>query len=607
MQRLLKDARASVSQPMRPETPKEAPRPGMGRSRLTSLRSPVTEGEPTYASPAEMAMSLSTGATAEVWVQRLRKSVETGVQDTMTLIANMSHELRVIRPSEEEACVVLVRHLLAVAEREIDTDDEDSVLLSVRAASAACRISMNGASPSFSSVLVSSTRLLQGHAKSGRGLHLKGEMIFDSLIQLLRMQSCGWCRDAISNAIATLRICSSEGGPILVHLATLGLLAATSQLASRVLPTKDGELLGHCAAIFRNFSADYPQHFLRVQCTAVMIQMLDLGTQMRSRGGSASRSQGQDDPWRDVVGAIARGLAKLVFDEDCITALATMEAATSLMTALSTFGASKMIVARLGTSLEMLLQRFDEDALEAFVVANEAALRKFAAAVSGSAVLAAHSDAVGPEDAKNSGLLDEAAQCTWRLVGTLSLSMSGGCVLSSCILEPLLAWLDARLDADQGSNTFLLALMSLSNLSYYFIASLGEERTAETLTAYGGLLVQLLFRADTESLLEATRTLGNISRSNCGRLWIEVNRCDEICIVLSQHKDLRIVYNSFGVLLNLTAADHCRIVEDSALCSQVLEQTGRYHLLDLSEDEGSEEAQVSTVVEKLLCNLSSLV
>jgi hypothetical protein len=546
-------------------------------------------------------LSASTGTPAGVWSQQLLRASSSQAQ--MTLIATMSNELHVIRPSEEEACVALVQQLVKISDQRSDAEDGDAVALSIRAASAACKISMNGASPSFSGALVGSTLLLQLHAKQGRGNALKSEMIFDSLIQLLRMQSAGWCRDAISNALATLRHCSSEGGPILIHLATLGLLSATSQLAARVLPTKDTELLGHCAAIFRNFSADYPQHFVRLQCVPVMLQVLELGTAMRLRGGSASRASQEGDNWRDVVGAIARGLAKLVFDEDCIAALATVDTASSLIAALSVFGASKMIVARLGTAMDMILQRFDDDALDTFVSANEEPIRKFAIAVSTSSTMT--SSDTGSE--KSIGLADEAVQCIWRLAGTLSLCAKGGVVLAQCLIEPLLTWLDARLDADQGSTTFLLALMCLSNLSYYFPAALGEDRTAEVLRDYGGLLVQLLFRVDTEALLEATRTFGNMSRSNSGRQWIEDNRCDEVCILLAQHKDLRIVYNSFGILLNLSAADHCRIVEDAALCAQVLEQTGQYHLLNLSEDESSEEAQVSTVVEKLLCNLSSLV
>ncbi|CUE73263.1 Hypothetical protein, putative [Bodo saltans] len=597
VQRLLKDARASVSHPMRPETPKEAPRPGMGRARLTSLRSPVTEGE-SYASATELALSANTGTPADVWGQRLQRA--TTLPEQMTLITSMIHELRVIRPSEEEACVALVHQLVKLSDERCSSDDDDVVMLSIRAASAACKIAMNGASPSFSEALVGSTLLLQLHAKQGRGAALKAEMIFDSLIQLLRMQSSGWCRDAISNALATLRHCSSEGGPILVHLATLGLLSATSQLATRVLPTKDAELLCHCAAIFRNFSADYPQHFVRLQCTPVMIQVLDLGTQMRLRGGSASRNTSQDgDAWRDIVGAIARGLAKLVFDEDCIAVLSTFETATSIMTGLSAFGTSKMIVARLGTAMEMILHRFDDEILDRFVETNEGPIKKFALALSSSSTITSTDNV--------SGLADEAVQCSWRLIGTLSLCAKGGVMLVACFVETLLTWLDARLDTDNGSTTFILALMCLSNFSFYLSTALGEEKTGDLLRDYGGLLVQLLFRADTEALLEATRTFGNLSRSNSGRQWIEDNRCDEVCIVLSQHKDLRIVFNSFGILLNLSAADHCRIVEDGALCAQVLEQTGKYHLLDLSEDEDSEEAQVSMVVEKLLCNLSSLV
>ncbi|KEG06401.1 hypothetical protein DQ04_14101010 [Trypanosoma grayi] len=172
--------------------------------------------------------------------------------------------------------------------------------------------------------------------------------------------------------------------------------------------------------------------------------------------------------------------------------------------------------------------------------------------------------------------------------------------------------------------------MCLSNLSFFFAAlektEGGADALVEIYATMGLILAGVLFDGDTEATVEATRVLGNMSLTNAGRDWMESCRCDEVCVVFLGHEDPRIVYNCFGVLLNLTAADTCRVATDPELMHMLLQHTGRYTREDgiaaekaremrrresVTSSEGEKELsytdQIADVVEKLLLNLSGLV
>jgi hypothetical protein len=149
--------------------------------------------------------------------------------------------------------------------------------------------------------------------------------------------------------------------------------------------------------------------------------------------------------------------------------------------------------------------------------------------------------------------------------------------------------------------------MCLSNFSFYYNSLYVADDLDAMLELLGPIVAGLLFEGDVEAMVEATRILGNVSGTHAGREWIERNKCDEVCIIFLGHEDYRVVYNCFGVILNLTATDHCRIAEDAELCQMLLQHTSRFHTLDLSERPDSDEAQITSLVGKVLLNLSDLV
>ncbi|KAG5495177.1 hypothetical protein JKF63_02232 [Porcisia hertigi] len=190
--------------------------------------------------------------------------------------------------------------------------------------------------------------------------------------------------------------------------------------------------------------------------------------------------------------------------------------------------------------------------------------------------------------------------------------------------------------------TAVYALMCLSNLSYFFgsIESAEEGRSEvedmpgwlpSLYSSLGLLLAHFLFEDNAEATVEATRVLGNISYTNAGRDWMEVNRCDEVIVLFLGHEDLRVVYNCCGVLLNLTAAFPCRVVQEPELLKMMLSYTARYtdhnriravaareearlrqqqsaeDVKELVAEVGSQTAQIADVVEKLLLNVQGVL
>ncbi|EPY24365.1 hypothetical protein STCU_07217 [Strigomonas culicis] len=194
----------------------------------------------------------------------------------------------------------------------------------------------------------------------------------------------------------------------------------------------------------------------------------------------------------------------------------------------------------------------------------------------------------GPDEAagaEEDGQVPVQQAVVW-LVGVAA--MSAHCPLDFvAAVAPRLT--DALKDLDlqsPGRLTAVYTLMSLCNLSYFFAAieradaggaAGGTSPRLEALYAtLGIILAGVLFEGDVEATVEATRLLGNISFTNTGRDWLEANRCDEVILVFLGHEDLRVVYNCFGVMLNLTAASTCRVVRDAALLQLLLKHTGRY-------------------------------
>ncbi|CAJ1035361.1 hypothetical protein Q4I32_007087 [Leishmania shawi] len=229
-------------------------------------------------------------------------------------------------------------------------------------------------------------------------------------------------------------------------------------------------------------------------------------------------------------------------------------------------------------------------------------------------------------------------------------SMSPRCPLQlvRSVTQPLVHLLEILRRKPNMQLTAVYVLMCLSNLSYFFGAFEYAERArsedergvasdwlSSLYSSLGLQLAHYLFEDNVEATVEATRILGNISYTNAGRDWMEANHCDEVIVLFLGHEDLRVVYNCYGVLLNLTAASPCRIVQEPELLHMMLSYTSRYtdqdrveavttleevrlrqqlqqrqcdgDVQELMSEAKSHATQIADVVEKLLLNVNGVL
>lgn len=173
------------------------------------------------------------------------------------------------------------------------------------------------------------------------------------------------------------------------------------------------------------------------------------------------------------------------------------------------------------------------------------------------------------------------------VLGIAAMSPKCSLHLVECVTPLLVNLLQHLREVPSMHTTAVYVLMCLSNLSYFFnrfegdgaaaaVADGGAEWLSMICGSLGFSLAAYLFEDNVEATVEATRILGNISYTNAGRDWMEANHCDEVIVLFLGHEDLRIMYNCCGVLLNLTAASPCRVVDDPELLKMMLSYTARY-------------------------------
>ncbi|GET91956.1 hypothetical protein, conserved [Leishmania tarentolae] len=259
----------------------------------------------------------------------------------------------------------------------------------------------------------------------------------------------------------------------------------------------------------------------------------------------------------------------------------------------------------------------------------------------------------GPSDAELGSFSDSLSlpptpvlQAVVWVLGIASMSPHCPLQLVRSVTPPLVRLLEVLRRRPSMQLTAVYVLMCLSNLSYFFGAfefaeqACSEDDGGDTsdwlpplYSSLGLLLAHYLFEDNVEATVEATRILGNISYTNAGRDWMEANHCDEVVVLFLGHEDLRIVYNCCGVLLNLTAASPCHLVQDPELFQTMLSYTSRYtdqarveavtaleearlrqglqweqqqrsgDVEELASEASSQVSQIAHIVEKLLLNV----
>ncbi|RNF15780.1 hypothetical protein TcG_06762 [Trypanosoma cruzi] len=477
-------------------------------------------------------------------------------------------------------------------------------------------------------------RRIHGLCEGGSvGKMLEEILLRESLMQpLLQLMNTREIADTHTNVlwdvIEILRSCSANSDVILTQLVTLGVITGANALVKYILsstcdsPSKATSpssssnvlctLLPSLCLLYRNLSTQYSHLLRKLGSLDLLVEILD-----RFREDGA------------VVQAAARAMAKTVFEDcslehyqkgnrACRALVAALEANLLL---------GGLTVSRLCGTLARLVEESRE--LRDWLMRHHhwVLVRLVQAYITPQQVATAvHAES--PHDLEEAQQEDLLQNITW-LVGVAAISAE--CSTSFVIeITPLLVEFLKDLDVKKWHLTFIYTLMCLSNLSFFFDAvermEGGKVALVEIYMTAGLILAGILFDGDTEATVEATRILGNMSLTNAGRDWMESYRCDEVCIVFLGHEDPRIVYNCFGILLNLTAADTCRVASDPDLMQMLLRHTGRYTREESIEAErirensrgitassGDEDQglsytdQIADVVEKLLLNLSGLI
>ncbi|RNF00248.1 hypothetical protein TraAM80_07708 [Trypanosoma rangeli] len=427
------------------------------------------------------------------------------------------------------------------------------------------------------------------------------------------------------DVLEIFRSCSAKSNVILTQLVSLGMIPVANAVVKRILssvpdsPSKALSpssnllyvLLPPLCLLYRNFSTQHSKLLRKLGSLDLLVDILD---RFREDG--------------DVVQAAARAMAKTVFDDCSLEHYQKGNRACRVVVAAleANLDVGGLAVSRLCGTLARLVEG-SRELRDWLMNHHQPMLVRLVQTHVTPQRAAATANAEPPYDAEEAQQEDLLQNITW-LVGVAAISAECS---TSFVLEitPLLVEFVKDLDAKKWHLAFIYTLMCLSNLSFFFDAlermESSKEALVEIYATVGLILAGVLFDGDTEAAVEATRILGNMSLTNVGRDWMESNRCDEVCIVFLGHEDPRIVYNCFGVLLNLTAADACRVASDPQLMQMLLQHTGRYTreeciaaekikessrcmtVSSTDEDGGlSYTDQIADIVEKLLHNLSGL-
>ncbi|KAG5493634.1 hypothetical protein JIQ42_02007 [Leishmania sp. Namibia] len=461
---------------------------------------------------------------------------------------------------------------------------------------------------------------------------------------------------AAASASALVPPCSAreEHASLRAQLVSLGFLPTLQQISDQALarcapssrslaasPAADSlaSLLTIIATLYRCFAQSHPEELRGLGVLRTLTSVLN---------NCATDTA--------TVEAAARALVKLTYVDEC---LLDMQASTAVIAAAAHALRSQLSRAHSDTSqepaIELLVSRLC--GVMARVAEDSTEQQEYLISVPMAQLLEAltfrYVTVSGPADVESDRFSAPLAlppapvlQAVVWVLGIASMSPHCPLHLVQSVTPPLVRLLEVLRRIPSMQLTAVYVLMCLSNLSYFFAAfESAEQECAEDedggasawltplYSSLGLLLAHYLFEDNVEATVEATRILGNISYTNAGRDWMEANRCDEVAVLFLGHEDLRIVYNCSGVLLNLTAASPCRIVEEPELLQMMLSYTSRYTDKDqieataalaearvrqklqhrggdareLTAEASSHTTQIADLVEKLILNVHGLL
>ena len=526
--RLLRDARAAVNRPVRPQTPLDAVKAivrrdsdvASTRMRLGSdfIGSAAVAGGSCVAQSSHLSRFVRDLATTPPddadTILKLLGSIgkEFGSSSVEVSLQDCQSALRAVSPYLNDGRPMLVARAAAIVLR--NTTEEEP-----------CKAALKG----VLAVLSQETEHL-----------LFDEKVAEPVLQRLSAP----CQSSIVKLAAQItRSCSASSEQRRKALVTLGVLPQVTTALKNILSARpeSTQLLEDLVIALRNFGQEYAHHFLKLGTLEVLCPRV-------TESFKASLP---------VMAAVARALAKLTDTEECIEYFDKSPAAvSSLCNAWHANLPQRSVASRFAYSLGNIMESSGA-ARSCVARCCPSFLRDLLAAVTSSASFGEDEEAavLALRCLSNATLCPDAANV---LLG------GGGAAL--CALAKYLAERDIATDA----TIVLHAVMCIANLSYY-LPTLQAHAQVACVEQCGPLMVALMLDNNTEGVVESTRIMGNISAVQCGLGWMESHRVDELLLALCQHPDRRVRYNCVGTLLNLTAQEAPKLLLDRA-ASQMLQE-----------------------------------
>ena len=190
---------------------------------------------------------------------------------------------------------------------------------------------------------------------------------------------------------------------------------------------------------------------------------------------------------------------------------------------------------------------------------------------------------------------DERLVKIMRIIANLSISHEVGPVLAADqeIVDAIIG-LVTRKTVENSEELILNTVCCITNLSFYDCTE--HNLILDNQVKIGDAIAMLLMHDHVDAVVEVARTFGNFSRSEEMRIWMMQCRVDEACAILVDHGDRRIVLAVCGVLLNYSAdINHVQLFAQYDLLSNLFEVHQVVEPTDL---------ELLTVLHKLYFNLA---
>ena len=554
---LLRDARATVARPGRPETPSDALR-SLAR---TSSRQRVRDA----LAFAEGNATAGTGSSAFGRLGTPPSLPPTPPAATTPTTTSLTASF-----AADSGDPILERVVSALGGAPVDSDDAEvlarlTVLLDhesseqrLRAAVVLLRFAQSTGEDSGTSPLESAVNGVYDLCRAGAYDAVLTAKAVDPLVRVLSRNDLP--PRLLARSLGAMRYLSMDPGQSAQKaIVTCGALPVLEELLRNILvvrlgaaadgttsPSDAAVSAAQTAAIIRNLTVNFAH---LVTKTTLPQQLL----------GVAKAFCGTPEVVVSVLSAVAKLVCDDEADEDAGTAVdpgrcfdrqggrgAAYGYLGVLAEAVVSHSYVDLIVSRGSFALAALLssspkrQRFFGDKLDSF------AKQLFVLfAVTADRVVAADDE----EGDAASPVLHEADVNLLALVEALTVdATSCETGVNNGVVSALVAMLQ-HADIEARPAHTMRCLVALGNVSFHQPSALDDD----ALRALLPCLLGILFQENADGVLEATRAVANLSHPPPARAVCHEQRIDEVMLVLAQHADPRVAYNALGALINFSA------------------------------------------------------